>query len=136
MGGGEDKVTQPDEPSNNQTMPSISQLHSADPSLFEKFILIISNVNRVKKHLNDNKQLQHDNPTHEDSVSLDEEEDTAPDCLAFDLLAEILHTEVREPDELQPPSPHTSTQPAPSAPLIPGNNANIQLDMTTHNATD
>ena len=48
------------------------------------------NANRVKRHLNKDKQTRCKDPDHEGSVSSDEEEDVVPDHIAFDLMAETL----------------------------------------------
>ena len=73
--------------------------------------------------MNKEKQSKRDDPDREGSVSSDKEEDTVPDHLAFDVMAEILHSEsMRTPgvsNQLSTdlPTTHIPTQPdAPTAP--------------------
>ena len=88
-----------------------------EPILFEKLVLVITNANRVKRRLNKDKQSRRDDPKREGSVSSDEEEDTVPDHLAFDAMAETLCSEsMRTPGMSNHPSVdllgmHIGTQP-------------------------
>lgn len=94
-----------------------------EPSLFEKIVLIITNANRVKRRLNEDKQSRCDDPEQEGSVSSDEEEDTVPNQLAFDLMAETPCLEsMRTPSVPAQPTAdflttHIGTQPDTSAVL-------------------
>ena len=71
----------------------LNESQLTEPSLFEKLVLVITNTNRVKRRLNEDKQSRRDDPDREGSVSSEEEEDTIHDCLAFDAMAEMLHSE-------------------------------------------
>ena len=102
----------------------------------------------MKRRLNEDKQSRHDDPDREGSVSSDEEEDTVPDYLAFNAMAEMLCSEsMRTPGiPTQPsgdlPTMHISTQPDPLTALdgddcaslanepLPPRTANQTIDWT------
>ena len=78
-------------------IPTTQPSNDSQPetSLYEKIVLIIMNANRVNRDLNEDKQTRHNNPEWEGSVSSDEEGDTVPDWVAFNLMpmAETLCSE-------------------------------------------
>jgi len=112
----DDEVSRTEDPPDIPASQPSDESQLVEPSLFEKIILIITNANRVKRRLNEDKRSRRDDPEQEGSVSADEEEDTVPDRLAFDLMAETLHMETMRTPAVpaQPtadlPSTHISTQ--------------------------
>ena len=49
-------------------MQPLDNPQPTEPTLFEKLVLVITNANRVKRRLNEDKQSRHDNPEREGSL--------------------------------------------------------------------
>jgi len=54
-------------------------------TLYEKFVLLVNNSNRIKICINLNKKVLREDPDYISVVSADEEEDFMPDLLSFEM---------------------------------------------------
>ena len=68
-GQGDQEITQPEEHTDTPDPQPANGSNSKELTFFGKFALMVENTNWVKRHLNEDKQSQHDNPTHGDPVS-------------------------------------------------------------------
>ena len=117
---------EPPDPDDPLDDPSANH-DAAEPSLFEKFVQIVTNANRVKKRLNEDKQNRREDPDHNESVSSDKEDDVVPDQLMFDHMAESLWSDMRENNlPFEPPlEPHIPTRSNEPVAARPTNRDNI-----------
>ena len=75
---------------------------------------------------NEDKQAHHDNPSHDNSVSSDEEEGEVPDRLAFDMMAQGLQANLNPAPDATSSNTHIPTNlPNPIAVPLGGPNAGI-----------
>ena len=138
-------ATTPDEATTSILPPSIPKAVNMNVTLYEKFVLLVNNSNRVKKHMNLDKQAHREVPDYLSVVSSDEDEDAIPNLVSFELqphaplpapvpeLVLTTHITGRSPSGIQ--DADALQFPSLNVPHVPGTAPLNPPGMTGENAT-
>src|SRR5882724_1874367 len=87
-------LTNPDEASSSNLHPAIVLDVNSRATLYERFVLLVKNSNRIKRQINLDKQACREDPDYISVVSADKEEDLVLDLLSFETCSYHPHAQL------------------------------------------